>query len=170
MNPVLVLVCGLPGSGKSYFADQLSKKMKAEHFNTDVLRKELFPLQRTYSEKEKQIVYDTLLSKTSSSLNERKSVIVDATFYKNELRVPFYNLAQTKKVPIYIFYITADESLIQARTSVLRSDSEADYSVYLKLKELFEPITTPYATLISTQNNIDDLLTTALIYLDHGEK
>jgi len=170
MNAVLVLVCGLPGSGKSFFAHQLSTKMKAKHFNTDVLRKELFPINRTYSEKEKQFVYDTLLSKTSSCLNEGKSVILDATFYKNELRIPFYTLAQAKNIPLYIFYISADETLIKERTSVTRIDSEADYSVYVKLKDLFEPITQPYKNLTSTQNNIDKLVSTALIYLNHGEK
>lgn len=170
MNPVLILVCGLPGTGKSFFGQHLSKKMDAYYLNSDILRKELFPENRTYSEEEKQFVYDTLLIKTEENLKKGKSVMVDATFYKNELRIPFYTIAQTKKIPLYIFYITADETLIQARTSVLRSDSEADYLVYLKLKELFEPITMPYTTLISTQNNINDLLATALIYLNHGEK
>jgi len=170
MNPVLVLVCGLPGSGKSFFANHLSKKISAVYFNTDVLRKELFPINRTYSEEEKQFVYDTLLLKTEENLKEGKSAIVDATFYKNDLRIPFYTLAQQQHISLFIFYIEAEEKLIKERTSISRIDSEADYSVYLKLKELFEPIDKPFATFTSTQTNINSLLSSALTYMNDGTK
>lgn len=170
MNTVLILVCGLPGSGKSFFAQQLSKKINAEYYNSDLIRKELFPEYRTYSEKEKQDVYDSIIAKTDFSLKENRTVIVDATFYKNALRIPFYKLAETKKIPLYIFYITAAEDLIKERTSVIRMDSEADYSVYLKLKGQFDAIDRPYTTLLSTQNNIDELLSSALMYLHHEKE
>jgi len=170
MNTVLILVCGLPGTGKSFFAQQLSKKIVADYYNSDLLRKKLFPAGRTYSENEKQQVYDALIAKTQQSLEENRTVIVDATFYKNELRIPFYELAHTQSIPVHVFYITASEELIKERTSRVRPDSEADYSVYLKLKDLFEPIDAPYTTLVSTQNNIEELLSSALMYLQHGKK
>lgn len=170
MNTVLILVCGLPGSGKSFFAQQLSKKIDAAYYNSDLVRKELFPKYRTYSEKEKQDVYDTIIVQAAQALQQKKSVIVDATFYKNALRIPFYALAETNKIPVYIFYITAAEALIKERTSKTRPDSEADFTVYLKLKDSFEPIDKPFNTLISTDHNIDVLLSNALTYLQHGEK
>lgn len=170
MNIALIIVCGLPGSGKSFFAQQLSKKIQAEYYNSDLVRKELFPEHRTYSEKEKQEVYDTMIARTNKALQENHPVIVDATFYKNELRLPFYALAQTKNIPLYIFHITAAEDLIKERTSKKRQDSEADYAVYLKLKNHFETIDQPYATLISTENNIAELLSNALTYLYDGKK
>ncbi|MGN6646292.1 MAG: AAA family ATPase [Cytophaga sp.] len=165
MNTALILVCGLPGSGKSFFAKHLSKKIQAAYFNSDLLRKELYPTGRTYSEQEKQLVYDTMLAHTSANIEKGKTVVVDATFYKNILRIPFYKLAIQNHIPLYIFYIEANQELIKARTSVARTDSEADYAVYLKLKELFEPIEQPYKTLTSGQHNIDTLLSEALMYI-----
>lgn len=170
MNPVLILVCGLPGSGKSFFAKHLSERILGHYLNSDVLRKELFPGNRTYSQQEKQTVYDTLLIRTQTSLPGKKSVILDATFYKESLRVPFYLFAQKNRIPLYIFYITADELLIRERTSVTRIDSEADFSVYVKLKELFEPITLPYKTLVSEKDNIEMLIENALTYLGYGKR
>jgi predicted kinase len=170
MNTALILVCGLPGSGKSFFAKHLSEKIKAVYFNSDLLRKELFPTGRTYSEKEKQLVYDTLLANTSSSIDDGKPVILDATFYKNILRTPFYKLAIQKNIPLYIFYVEAAQELIKSRTSVTRPDSEADYTIYLKLKELFEPIDQPYKTLVSQQHNIEALLSEALTYISDEQK
>ena len=163
----LILVCGLPGSGKSFFAKHLSEIMQVAYFNSDICRKELFPHNRTYSEKEKQSVYDALLSSTETNLIHHTSVVLDATFYKNSLRLPFYNLASQLNCPYSIIYISAEESLIKERTSQIREDSEADYSVYLSLKDLFEPIEKPYLTLQSTNKNIDTLLSTALTFLTH---
>lgn len=165
MTTRLILVCGLPGSGKSYFAKHVSDKIKAAYLSSDILRKELFPNHRTYSEKEKQSVYDALLSSTETNLIHNTSVILDATFYKNSLRLPFYKLAKQLNCPCSIIYVSAEESLIKQRTSKSREDSEADYSVYLKLKDLFEPIDKPYLTLESTDNNIDTLVSTTLTFL-----
>lgn len=170
MNTVLILVCGLPGSGKSFFAKHLSEKIQAAYFNSDLLRKELFPAGRTYSEQEKQVVYDTMFANASSSIAKGITVVVDATFYKNILRTPFHKLATQKNIPFYIFYIEANEELIKARTSVKRPDSEADYTVYLKLKELFEPIDQPYKILVSKQHNIETLLSEALTYISNEQK
>lgn len=170
MNAALILVCGLPGSGKSFFARHLSETIEAGYLNSDLLRKELFPEKRTYSEPEKQSVYDVMLLCAEKTLQDKKTVVLDATFYKNILRIPFYALAQKQALPVYIFYITADEALIRERTSKARPDSEADFSVYITLKNLFEPITLPYKLLVSKKNNIDTLISSALTYLDHGKK
>jgi predicted kinase len=167
---VLILVCGLPGSGKSFFAKRLSDKIQASYLNSDLLRKEMFPVHRSYSEEEKKLVYDRMLHTTEAELVNQKTVVIDATFYKNSLRISFYQLAEKLNTQLYIFHIEANETLIKERTSVIRPDSEADFSVYLKLKPLFEPIDRPHSTLISEGNNIEELLSSALTYLYHGEK
>ncbi|WP_018343793.1 AAA family ATPase [Cytophaga aurantiaca] len=166
----LIIVCGLPGSGKSYFAKQLSEKLKAAYLNSDIYRKELYPNHRTYSEKEKQSVYDALLASTETNLIHHTSVVLDATFYKNNLRIPFYKLAKQLNCTCEIIYLNAEESLVKERTSKTREDSEANYSVYLKLKDLFEPIDKPFLTLQSTNTNIDSLLSTAQTFLLHEKK
>jgi len=162
---MLILVCGLPGSGKSFFARTLSKQLHARYYNSDLLRKELFPNNRTYSEQEKQTVYSTLLSIAENDLKDQYTVIIDATFYENSLRIPFYQLTEKLTCKLYIFYIQANEDLIKERTSIKRTDSEADFNVYLTLKNKFEPIDRAFLSLISEQNNIDKLIHSALLYL-----
>ena len=60
--PVLVIVFGLPGSGKSFFALQLAHMLKAKYINSDIVRMGAL-VKRTYSEKEKQVVYNNMMSK-----------------------------------------------------------------------------------------------------------
>jgi predicted kinase len=167
MKPTLILICGLPGSGKSFFANHLSQRIHVNHFNSDILRKELFPEIRTYSETEKKIVYDALIAQTKLYLKKGQSVIIDATFYKKSLRTAFYEIAIQLKAGLKIIYIYAEESLIKVRTSKERIDSEANYSVYLKMKDAFEPIEQNHLSLQSSDNNLDILLTEAISFLNH---
>ncbi len=66
---VIVIVFGLPGSGKSYFASRLAEMLKAEYINSDIVRKQLLT-QKTYSEKEKLSVYDSMLEKMKTLLQQ----------------------------------------------------------------------------------------------------
>ena len=82
---MVILVLGLPGSGKSYFAERLAQKIRAEYFNSDQIRKEMFA-DRTYSDLEKARVYEALLKKMQEAIDKEKDVVLDATFYKNKIR------------------------------------------------------------------------------------
>ena len=166
MKPILILVCGLPGSGKSFFSKQLSKKIGVSHFNSDIIRKQLFPKARTYSDTEKKMVYESLITQAKMCLKKGESVIIDATFYKNSLRTPFYDIASQLNMGLKIIYIHAEESLVKKRTSKQRLDSEADYTIYLNMKDTFEPIEKKYLAVQSTDNNIDFLLSEAILFLN----
>lgn len=57
---VIVAVCGLPGSGKSYFAARLAERLDAVYLSSDRVRREMFT-RRTYSDDEKMDVYRELI-------------------------------------------------------------------------------------------------------------
>ncbi|HUZ58418.1 MAG TPA: AAA family ATPase [Hanamia sp.] len=59
---MIVIVFGLPGSDKSYFASRLAKMIHAGHVNSDKVRKEWFK-ERVYSEDEKKWYIKRCLNK-----------------------------------------------------------------------------------------------------------
>ena len=75
----------MPGSGKSYFDSRLSEKINAVYVNSDELRWKLFR-ERTYSDAEKLLVYDSMMEMMNDAIQNKKSIVLDATFYKEELR------------------------------------------------------------------------------------
>src|SRR5690606_38715389 len=85
---MIIIVLGLPGSGKSYFAERLAKMLHADYTNSDRVRKELFP-KRTYSDQEKAVVYDAMRKKMEESIALERNVILDATFHKKSTRELF---------------------------------------------------------------------------------
>lgn len=158
---MVVIVFGLPGSGKSYFASRLAPAIDAEYLNSDVLRKKLLP-NRNYSEEEKLEVYDKMLLRMRQAISENKSLVIDATFYKDEIRKEFIRQAGND---IFFIEVRADEELIRERLKQKRTASEADFKVYKIVEAEFEPMQEPHLVLRSRDNNLNEMLTEALHYL-----
>jgi predicted kinase len=164
-TPVVIIVFGLPGTGKTYFASKLAEQINAEYVNSDRLRKELFP-KRTYSDREKEIVYKAILEKTKRSIDENKDVVLDATFYRNDVRKMLIREIQNKS-EIFFIEIIADENVIRQRLRKERPHSEADFEVYKLIQRQWEPLGEPHLVLNSTGDNIHQMLEKTM---DHLQK
>ncbi len=146
---MLIIICGLPGSGKSSLAKKLKRKLSAVYLNSDVIRKQIFS-PPTYTEEEKRQVYMEMVNQTEKLLNGKRNVIVDATFYTKRYRGMMVEAARDAGTRHYIIRCTLPEELIISRLKERgkgRSMSDADYDVYLKLKGRFEPIEGRYLEL-----------------------
>jgi predicted kinase len=135
---MLILIAGLPGTGKTTIARAFAARCGAVHLNSDALRREL-GLMGHYSPEDKMRVYDMLLMRADEALKAGKIVVVDSTFYKKNIREPFEHLAERNNVPLKWVEIQAGESVLRERLSKPRSDSEADYTVYEKIRDQQEP-------------------------------
>lgn len=162
---MLVLVMGLPGSGKSYFARRLVEKLDLVYFNSDQVRIEL-GLRGRYSTNDRQKVYKALLVKTEEQLKEGKPVLVDATFQRKKNRSEFKRLAKKINCEIGYIRVWAEEALAKKRLSTEREESDADFSVYQKLKSDFDPLESGYLNLQSEDGEVDRMIQKALDYLN----
>lgn len=135
----LTIVCGLPGVGKTTVAKDLSVKTGSVLLRTDVIRKEANIL--GYSEEEKQLVYDEMLSIAEKLLKGDKNVILDATFNKEKNRQAAQNIAGIDKADFEIVEVICPEEIVKERMEKRSGDeSEAKFEDYLKHKKFFEPI------------------------------
>ena len=161
---MVVIVFGLPGSGKSYFASRLANLINAEYINSDIVRR-TFPDKKTYSLNEKLSVYNEMLRRMKEMLKENRNLVLDATFYKSDIRRKFINEANPNE-KISFIEVRANESVISERLKKTRTDSEADFDVYKKIKNEWEPFNQDHLILQSTDNNIEEMLHKAACYLN----
>jgi predicted kinase len=70
---MIIIVLGLPGSGKSYFASRFAKLIHADYINSDRIRKSMFPA-RSYSEREKASVYNEMLELMRQAIRQDKDL------------------------------------------------------------------------------------------------
>src|SRR5882762_11283678 len=76
-RPLLILLYGFPGAGKTYFAKQLSESLGAAHVNSDRFRYELFAQPR-YDKQEDEVIRHLMEYMTEEFLSAGVSVIYDA--------------------------------------------------------------------------------------------
>lgn len=155
---------GLPATGKTSFAEALAEALAFPHFNSDKSRIALDKLGQ-YDEATKQSIYQHLTTKVEEVLQRKESVIIDATFYTEEVRRPYLILAKEYKCPIVFIELKADPVEIAKRMRQKRKYSEADFDVYQKIKVIYEPLLVDHCTLWSDQMSITEMIELATEYI-----
>jgi predicted kinase len=140
---MLILICGLPATGKSTVARRLAKALRAEVLRTDIIRKDLIKNPK-YSEEEKKQVYSTVFLIADYLIKADVNVIIDGTFYRESLRNRAREIAKKRGKRFFLIETRCPEKTVlkrlEGRKRNLRSLSDADVEVYYKIKDLFEEI------------------------------
>lgn len=164
---MLIIVSGLPGTGKTTFAKALAESLDVPHLNSDIIRDELGK-RGQYDQRTTSMIYQKMYDRAAAFLQQGKSVIVDATFHKDAKRDPYLNLARAKGYPLKWIELQTQEALIRERVNTKRTYSEADFSVYQKIKSAYEPLKVPHLVLSSGELNVAQMLERTEPYLKGG--
>ena len=166
---MLILIAGLPGSGKTSLAQAISQLLNAKHFHSDQVRREL-GLWGHYQPADKAAVYNELLSRTRLALEAGETVVVDSTFYLASLRNPFDLVAKQLGVKAIWVLATAPNEILRQRVAMPRADSEASLSVFEKIAAAFEPLEGPHLTIDTSKACADDLAKSVVEHIQNGQK
>jgi predicted kinase len=164
---MLILIAGLPATGKTVHARMLAAALNAQHLNSDRMR-EIMGLRGHYQPADKQAVYDALLEAGKEALQHGSKVVIDSTFYRESGRVPFREMAQSSGAPLFWITIRADETTIRKRLLIPRPDSEADWDVYTRLRDASEPLNDPHLELWSDRLTVEEMLLMSLLHLKNA--
>jgi predicted kinase len=137
---LIVLICGLPGVGKTSLARNLAPLINAAIISSDKIRKELIP-RPSYTKQEVKLIYDvmTLLAKYLYEANV--NCIIDATFNKERSRTELKKKLMIPEEEICIVECVCTEEMIMSRLKNRRDDySDADISIYKRMKKTYDPI------------------------------
>jgi predicted kinase len=161
---MIILVGGLPGSGKSFFAKKFAARLKFEYVGSDQTRQALNK-NGHYEQSDKLAIYRELATNTEKKIREGKTVVVDATFSSRIARDLFIKLSGALTTTRKFILIYADEATIKLRISKPRQDSEADFEVYKKIKAEYDPIDFDHIEIRSQEGNFDEMFNIALNYI-----
>ena len=143
---MIILVCGLPGTGKSSLGKRISEKNGFVHLRTDEIRKKIYD-KPEYTDKSKETTYRAFFLIAEYLLKSNKSCILDGTFYMEKYRKSVFDLSKNTNHPLKIIECVNDEERIKRKIKERNDVSDADFSVYLKIKDLWEPIEEEHMTI-----------------------
>jgi uncharacterized protein len=176
-RPALLLVGGLPGSGKSSLAADLAREAGFSVIRSDVVRKELAGVdvnaasatgfeQGIYSTSWTEGTYAECLDRAQGLLLAGERVIVDASFGDDRRRQTFLEAANRLGVPGMFLLCKAPGDTIRERLAARRGDaSDADWAIHLRAAESWQsPGTITRAALreINTAGSRQESLASAL--------
>jgi len=138
-EPALVVVCGLPGVGKSTVSRAVSERLDGIIVRTDVVRKELVD-DPEYTAAETATVYDELLGRARDRLAEGESVVLDGTFKSRERRAEARDLAESIGARFRLVRVECEESVVERRIDERDGVSDADFEVHRQLRGRFDPV------------------------------
>jgi hypothetical protein len=143
-RPGLVLIGGLPGTGKSTLAAELAERADFTVIRTDLVRKELAGVvggresqpafdRGIYSPDWTERTYAECLRRAEQLIFEGRRVVIDASFRKEVWRGEFLKMAQRWGVPAIPLLCHADANTVRQRLVNRRQDaSDADWTIYLQ--------------------------------------
>ncbi len=144
-HPVLVVLNGLPGTGKSYFARMLADRMPLAVLESDALRKALVRSPR-YTAGENRRLFGALHEVVDLLLARGIPVLADATNTREAHREQLYEIARRHGARVMPVLLDAPEATVRRRLeqrmaeSPRMGNSDADWRVYRRLLAAWEPI------------------------------
>lgn len=153
-KPTLFITTGLVGTGKTFLAQALAKRLGLVVISSDVTRKKLAGIPITehrfeefdtgiYLAEFSKKTYDRMFSEAKDILTEGGSVILDASFIKVEERLKAKELAKETNADFLIIECTLDEASIKKRLAQRLEQgtiSDGRWEIYQPQKRAFDPV------------------------------
>lgn len=113
-RPILYLMFGYPGAGKTTTAKIIEQVTGAVRLSSDEVRLELFP-NPVFSEAEHTALYDELNKRTEDLLSSGTSVIYDANLNRYEHRAEKYNICHQTGATAQLIWLHTARELAKSR-------------------------------------------------------
>ena len=161
-SPFLVMLSGLPGTGKSYFARQLVQRVPFLVLESDRLRKSLVPHPK-YTRGEHSRVFAACHLLLEEFLGQGRRVLFDAANLTEQYRQPVYKMACRACVALVVIRFTAPEETIRRRLAERAAGldpdnySDAGWLIHTRLRQGDQPIKREHLT-VDTSQDIEPVL------------
>jgi len=160
VEPAFIAVSGLPGTGKSYFCSKLAERLQFVILESDALRKALFS-SPSYSSQESSRLFRAVHLLIERLLKKGVPLILDATNLSERYREHLYSIADRLNVKLILVRVEAPPQVVHERLKARLENSEgksdADWSVYQKMKSSVQEIRRNYYA-VDTSRDITPII------------
>jgi len=162
---MLIVLAGLPGVGKSTLAQALAKRLDAFVLDKDSIRDAIFPASEVdYSDPQNALATDVVYMVAGYILERRPDtrLILDGKPFSQEAqRMAARGLAVRTGSDFRLIHCVAPDDLVRQRLeeesarNPQNAAADRTFAKYLRIKEIFEPITMPHLV-VDTAHSLKD--------------
>jgi predicted kinase len=148
---MIILIRGLPGSGKTTLANKLGDELRCPVISSDKIRKRVIK-NPEYTSEESEFVYNLMMD-MANNIKVVESCIIDATFIDES--GDSTSEVIKKLGECIIIECECPEEIILERLKNRKDDySDADESVYFEMKKRYKSTSNKHMT-IDTSDDLD---------------
>ena len=146
----LLITCGLPGSWKTETSEELAKLKGYPILRTDLVRLDVLKNEDIFDEKvagnmdKRKLVYDEVFRRADALVKKNSSVVLDATFVTQELRVRAAEVAAVNNKRYVIMQTSCPQEVslgrILRRTKENYESNALTEQAYINNKNKFENV------------------------------
>ena len=170
---LIVLMAGLPATGKSTIARRIANILPAVVLDKDIVRAALFaPTEIDYTVAQDDLCMEVLRMGARYMLerDRSKNVLIDGRPFSRAYQIePWWNEAARLGVALKVIECVCSDQAAQSRLACAADAGDhpaknRNYAMYLDLKSNFEPIAPPKLRL-DTEQSVAECVAMALEYL-----
>lgn len=150
MNPTLIILMGLPGSGKSYVSEYIHKKYGFIVLSGEEITTQMFGTEKV-SGSQYTDVYKVIRQKASELLSQEESVVIDGTNLKQMFRQQIYDEVKCDRM-VLIYLKVGDDMALERISKRNNSCSPKTYQEFKNQVE--EPFPEENAFIITSDSKL----------------
>jgi predicted kinase len=170
---MIIVMAGLPGTGKSTLALTLAAQLPAVVLNKDILRAALFPVDEIdHSPQQDDFVVNLLFQAAEYFFqgDPERFIIIDGRTFSKKVQIDdLINYSKDHEREFKVIYCICSDEVARARIEhdVLSKEhlaSDRDFNLYLRLKKQSDPLLVPHLT-VNTGEPLESCVESCFQYL-----